>query len=134
MRIGIDQRPIETQYSKYGVGAYWRNIFKRLDKSPLAKRIVYFGDKKRNESHSDFKKIYHPKLRSWVWEQLLWPVDHFFAGIDIFHSTVSLGPLRNIGLPYFSSAKWRIATIFDLNMVKSIDAATVVQPLTSLSS
>jgi glycosyltransferase involved in cell wall biosynthesis len=55
-----------------------------------------------------------PATHDWVHEQLRWPLDLRTMRAGIFHSTVSLGLIREIGFPLVCGAK-SIATVFDLN-------------------
>ncbi|KMQ52471.1 Glycosyltransferase [Chitinispirillum alkaliphilum] len=117
-KIGIDCRPLENSYSQRGIGTVVRNLLLKLHSSPIAKEIVLFGTSKNSVlSGFDYKRIFRPSYREWVWEQLLWPLDLSLSPCKLFHSMVSLGPLRSVALPYFSPIR-SMATIYDFNSLK----------------
>ncbi len=125
-QIAFDYRPLESSYASRGVGTVVWNILQRLAYSSIAKDVVLFGGENHKPVFSEFtyKKIYRPQCREWIWEQLLWPFDLAFSSCSIFHSTVSLGPLRSMALPLLSPVK-TIATIYDLNSLKCADLSPI---------
>jgi glycosyltransferase involved in cell wall biosynthesis len=119
MKIAIDYRPLQSSYANHGIGVFLRNIFTRLGRSRLAGSIVYIGrsGQEFDAAPSGYRTVYRPTIKPWFWEQLLWPVNLRHMRADIFHSTVSLGPLREIGFPYWCPVP-SIATVYDLNSLK----------------
>jgi glycosyltransferase involved in cell wall biosynthesis len=63
-----------------------------------------------------------PDSHDWFWEQVKWPFDLLNMNAGILHSTVSLGMIREIGLPLICPAK-RIATVHDLTPLRIPDLA-----------
>jgi len=113
-RIGIDVRPFETAYAGRGIGHFLRNLLPRLCASRIGPRLVLIGTAAKHPPFdARYERIWRPKVKAWAFEQLLWPADMVRLGLGVYHSTVSLGPLRSIGLPYVSLAE-TIATVHDL--------------------
>ncbi|MDD5675407.1 MAG: glycosyltransferase family 1 protein [Chitinivibrionales bacterium] len=115
MRIAFDCRPLQTGYAGNGVGTFVRNVAARLARHPIAENIIFCGASSRPPFPGvHYYRLHRPPLRAWMGEQLLWPLDIKRMKADVFHATVSLGPLRDIGFPLWCPAAG-IATIHDLN-------------------
>jgi glycosyltransferase involved in cell wall biosynthesis len=70
-----------------------------------------------------------PLAHDWFWEQVKWPFDLLSMKAGILHSTVSIGMIREIGLPLLCPAQ-RIATVYDLTPLRSPE----LSPHTSMKS
>jgi glycosyltransferase involved in cell wall biosynthesis len=114
MKIAIDCRPLQNRYARHGVGVMVRNLLNHLVRSRCSTSLVLCGSTAHPPIRcGDYRQISRPASHDWLWEQMLWPVDLVKMRASIFHSTVSLGLIREIGLPFFSGAK-TVATVHDL--------------------
>ncbi|MDG5815982.1 glycosyltransferase family 1 protein [Chitinispirillales bacterium ANBcel5] len=116
--VAIDCRPLENEYAGHGIGTVVRNILSSLQKTQFATNIELFATtNNKNIPHFSCKRLWRPSWREWVWEQLFLPFDIALSRCSVYHSTVSLGPIRSVALPFLSTAK-TIATVYDLNSFK----------------
>jgi glycosyltransferase involved in cell wall biosynthesis len=114
MKIAIDCRPLQNRYARHGVGVMVRNLLSHLVRSRCSTSLVLCGSLPQPPLHCGaYRRLSRPVAHDWLWEQLLWPVDIVKMRAAIFHSTVSLGLIREIGLPLIRMAK-TVATVHDL--------------------
>jgi len=115
MKIAIDCRPLQNRYASRGIGTVVRNLLTHLVKSRCSSSLVLCGKTVAPPLRcSSYRMLRRGQRHDWLWEQVRWPFDLWGMGASVLHSTVSLGMLREIGLPLFAPAM-RIATVYDLN-------------------
>ncbi|MBN2037790.1 MAG: glycosyltransferase family 4 protein [Chitinispirillaceae bacterium] len=115
MNIAIDCRPLQNRYADRGVGTVVRNLLSCLVKSRYSSSIILCGSAPSPPLRCGrYVILRRPQTHDWLHEQLRWPFDLRSMKADIFHATVSLGLLREIGFPLVCGAK-SIATVYDLN-------------------
>jgi glycosyltransferase involved in cell wall biosynthesis len=117
MKIAIDSRPLQTRYARHGIGTVTRNLLSHLIQSRCSTSLILCGKSVFQPLLcSDYRMLKRPASHDWFWEQVQWPIDLLRMKAGILHSTVSLGMVREIGLPLVSPAK-RIATVHDLTVL-----------------
>jgi glycosyltransferase involved in cell wall biosynthesis len=115
MNIAIDCRPLQNRYADHGIGTVARNLLSCLVKSRYSSSIILCGSAPAPPLRcSRYVILKRPHAHDWLHEQLRWPFDLKRMKADIFHATVSLGLIREIGFPLLCGTK-RIATVYDLN-------------------
>jgi glycosyltransferase involved in cell wall biosynthesis len=115
MNIAIDCRPLQNRYADRGVGTVVRNLLVHLVSSRCSSSLILCGNGPQPPMRCGrYVMLRRPASHDWVHEQLRWPLDLRAMRAGIFHSTVSLGLIREIGFPLVCGAKG-IATVFDLN-------------------
>jgi glycosyltransferase involved in cell wall biosynthesis len=119
MKIAIDCRPLQNRYAQHGIGTVVRNLLSHLVMSRCSTSLILCGKAEQPPLHCGaYRLLERPASHDWLWEQLLWPVDIVKMHASIFHSTVSLGMIREIGLPLIRAAK-TVATVYDLTPLHS---------------
>jgi glycosyltransferase involved in cell wall biosynthesis len=114
MKIAIDCRPLQNRYAGRGVGTVVRNVLSQLVMSRCSTSVILCGNSPQPPMHcGNYRMLDRPASREWLHEQVRWPFDLYAMRAGILHSTVSLGLIREIGLPLVAPAK-RIATVYDL--------------------
>ncbi len=125
--IAIDCRPLQNRYAQRGIGTVVRNLLSHLVKSRYSGSIVLCGSTSRPPLLCEkYVKLKRPVSHDWIYEQILWPFDLYAVRAAIFHSTVSLGLIREIGFPLFSGIK-SIATVYDLSPLRIPSLASHVK-------
>ena len=115
MNIAIDCRPLQNRYADRGVGTVVRNLLKHLVSSRCSSSLILCGNAPQPPMRCGrYVMLRRPATHDWMQEQLRWPFDLRALRAGIFHSTVSLGLIREIGFPLVCGTK-SIATVFDLN-------------------
>jgi glycosyltransferase involved in cell wall biosynthesis len=115
MNIAIDCRPLQNRYADRGVGTVVRNLLTHLVSSRCSSSLILCGSAPHPPMRCGrYVMLRRPATHDWLHEQLRWPFDLRALRAGIFHSTVSLGLIREIGFPLVCGAK-SIATVFDLN-------------------
>jgi len=112
MSILFDLRPLQTGYAQRGIGTVVANIAAELADSPDAGKMLYCTYRHRHVVYGKAFPVTYPPVKAWFWEQLFWPLRAIRAGARVVHSTVSLGYLREIALPFFQPVP-TIATVYD---------------------
>lgn len=129
MKIAIDCRPLQTRYVRRGIGTVTRNLIAHLVQSRCSTSIVLCGKSVTQPVRcSEYRMLKRPagSGHEWFWEQAKWPFDLLSMKAGILHSTVSLGMIREIGLPLLCPAK-RIATVYDLTPLRMPELAPHVK-------
>ena len=118
MRIAIDCRPLQNRYALHGVGTVTRNLIAHLVRSRCSTSLVLCGTSPQPPLHCGaYRRLKRPAAHDWLWEQVLWPIDMVKMRVSVFHSMVSMGLVREIGLPLIHPAK-TIATVHDLTPMR----------------
>ena len=121
MKIAIDCRPLQTRYATRGIGTVTRNLLAHLVQSRCSTSLILCGKSLFPPMRcSAYRMLRRPASHDWFWEQAKWPFDLMSMKAGIVHSTVSLGMLREIGLPLVCPAK-RIATVYDPSRCESLN-------------
>ncbi|MCU0609144.1 MAG: glycosyltransferase family 4 protein [Chitinispirillaceae bacterium] len=114
MKIAIDCRPLQNRYAGRGIGTVTRNLLGHLVRSRCSSSIVLCGKSPQPPLHCGaYHMLKRPDPCGWLQEQVRWPLDLIGIGASIFHSTVSLGIIRDINFPLVRPCK-SIATVHDL--------------------
>ena len=114
MKIAIDCRPLQNCYAGRGIGTVVRNVLSQLVMSRCSTSLILCGMSPQPPIYcSNYRMLKRSASRAWLQEQVRWPQDLHAMGAGILHSTVSLGLVREIGLPLFAPVK-RIATVYDV--------------------
>jgi glycosyltransferase involved in cell wall biosynthesis len=112
--IALDCRPLQNRYAGRGIGTVVRNLLSQLVMSRCSTSLVLCGKGPQPPLRCGaYRMLKRPASHEWLWEQLLWPFDLLAMKAGVFHSTVSLGMLRDIGFPLVRPAR-SIATVYDL--------------------
>jgi glycosyltransferase involved in cell wall biosynthesis len=118
MNIAIDCRPLQNRYAERGIGTVVRNLLSYLVKSRCSSSLILCGNALQPPIRcGKYVMLKRPLSHDWLSEQLRWPFDLRAIKAGIFHSTVSLGLIREIGFPLVCGVK-SIATIHDLNPLR----------------
>ncbi|MBN1129983.1 MAG: hypothetical protein JXA71_13405, partial [Chitinispirillaceae bacterium] len=114
MNIAIDCRPLQNRYAHVGIGTVTRNLLSHLVKSRFSSSLILCGSAPQAPLRCGrYVMLKRPERHDWLHEQLRWPFDLRALRAGLFHSTVSLGPLRDIGFPLIPGTR-SIATVYDL--------------------
>jgi glycosyltransferase involved in cell wall biosynthesis len=113
MRIGIDARVLQTGLKNRGIGVYTYNLIENLLSLNTNHEFVFFVFKNKPIpsliSKFELIKLNSYKRLNFFFQQF----NTFRRNIDIFHTPLSLGPSREIILPYIQFCPV-IGTIYDL--------------------
>jgi glycosyltransferase involved in cell wall biosynthesis len=118
MNIAIDCRPLQNKYARRGIGTVVRNLLSQLVRSRYSSSIILCGNNEKPPMRCGrYVMLKRPESHDWLHEQLRWPLDLRSLKAGIFHATVSLGIIREIGFPLVTGVK-SIATVYDLNPLR----------------
>lgn len=121
MRVGIDLRALQRGLRGKGIGSYVRNLVSHLVRIDTDHEFV--GYLFRNQPWScdlplapeQIERIWRPARHTWLWEQMLWPLDIYRSRVDVFLSMASLSPDPALALPYLQPCP-TIAVVYDLGV------------------
>jgi glycosyltransferase involved in cell wall biosynthesis len=123
MKIAIDCRPLQNRYATRGIGTVARNLLAHLVQSRCSASLILCGNSVVQPMRcGEYRMLRRPAGHDGFWEQAKWPFDLMGMKAGILHSTVSLGLLREIGLPLACPAK-RIATVHDCTPLRMPELA-----------
>lgn len=118
MQIAFDYRPAQSRYAGHGIGTFVRNLSKNLARIISKESVVFFGTAPEGPGIGKYHRLPSASSYPWLSEQIILPFHIGMGTFDLYHSTVSLGPLTEIGLPYMQPRP-TVATVYDLHAFES---------------
>ncbi len=117
MKIAFDYRPAQSRYAGHGIGTFVRNLSLNLARTVSKESVVFFGTAPEGPPVGRYRRLRSASSYASLYEQTLLPFHIGMGTYDLYHSTVSLGPLPEIGIPYIQPRP-TIATIYDLHALE----------------
>lgn len=118
MRIAFDYRPAQSRYAGHGIGTFIRNVSRNLARVLSKESVVFFGTDPQGPPVGGYRRLRQPSSRAWLSEQISLPFRIGMGSFDLYHSTVSMGPLTEIGIPYIQPCP-TVATVYDFHALES---------------